>query len=199
MRRTVVAAVAGAALLLTVSACGGNDAPEDKPADKNAAETSKEAPEEQAPVAEGPGTRDAPLAVGTTVTLSTWEISMGASTLNANDIVAAENEFNDPPLEGRQFVMAPVNVVYKGEESGTPWVDLSLNFVSSAGNTYGMSMDDYCGVIPNDLSDVGEMYKDATGSGNVCMSVPAGEIEGGVWVIEDFTEFSGDKVFFAVQ
>lgn len=147
------------------------------------------------------GTRENPAPAGSTVKLGEYSVSLGATATNANDAIAAENQFNEPPVAGRQFVMVPVTVTYNGSESGLPWLDLSVNFVGSAGNTYGGSgsTDDYCGVIPVALSDQGEIYGGATSAGNVCVSVPSAEVEGGTWVVEESLSFDDTKVFFALQ
>lgn len=147
------------------------------------------------------GTRENPAPAGSTVKLGEYTVSLGATATNANDAIAAENQFNEAPVAGRQFVMVPVTATYNGSESGLPWLDLSVNFVGSAGNTYGGSgsTDDYCGVIPVALSDQGEIYGGATSAGNVCVSVPSAEIEGGTWVVEESLSFDDSKVFFALK
>lgn len=124
---------------------------------------------------------------------------LGATNRDAGADVAAANQFNAPPVEGRVFVLAPVTATYTGAESGTPWVSLGLQFVGNAGNTYGMGADDYCGVIPTPLSDAGELYAGAAATGNVCVSVPAGEVEGGTWVVENQMAFDSVKAFVALQ
>ena len=133
------------------------------------------------------------------MTLTSYDVSFGATTVNANEAVAASNQFNDPPVDGRQFVLVPVSVTYTGDESGTPWVDLTIKFVGSGGNTYGSGTDDHCGVISTPLMDLGEMYKGASATGNECVSVPSAEVEGGTWVVEETFSFDGTKVFFALQ
>ncbi len=210
MRRTLAAAFVLTVVLGGTTACGGSDDPDvTVPAETSAvaeeteaaAEETTEAAEEEAEedTSASTGTRDNPAPAGSTATLGTYEVSLGATTANANEMVATENEFNAPPVDGRQFVLVPVNVKYIGDESGTPWIDLSIQFVGSGGNTYGTGTDDYCGVIPQQLMDLGEMYNGATASGNHCASVPTGEVEGGTWVVEETFSFDGTKVFFALQ
>lgn len=206
MKRTVATAFFLTVILGGTTACGGSDDPEvSVPAETSAvaedmqaaAEETPEAVEEESSAATG--TRDNPAPAGSSATLGTYEVSLGATTANANEMVATENEFNAPPVDGRQFVLVPVNFTYTGDESGTPWVDLSIQFVGSGGNTYGTGTDDYCGVIPQPLMDLGEMYNGATGMGNHCVSVPSGEVEGGTWVVEETFSFDDTKVFFALQ
>lgn len=215
MKRTVVSSAFIAVTAMGLAACGsaeptvkaptseastssqseteGGDTTEDAAAEDDAAE----ADDTSAAV----GTRGNPAPAGSTVKLGEYSVSLGATATNANDVIAAENQFNEPPVAGRQFVMVPVTATYNGSESGLPWIDLSVNFVGSAGNTYGGSgsTDDYCGVIPVALSDQGEIYSGATSAGNVCVSVPSAEIEGGTWVVEESLSFDDTKVFFALR
>lgn len=195
----------GAALLLTtavaLAGCGTDDmTPSDTAAAPDAAAEPTEEPAETQepeaePAAEGT-TRDAPLPAGAEFGNEDWTVTVAPTTRDAGEAIAAENEFNDPPAEGRQFVMTEVTATYTGDETGTPWVDLSIEFVGSQGNTFGTGSDDYCGVIPNDLSNVGEMHNGASGSGNVCVSVPADQIEGGVWSV---STWFGSPVYIALD
>jgi hypothetical protein len=143
----------------------------------------------------GDGSRTNPLQPGTAVDVGDWSVVLGVTIQNADDLVAEENQFNDPPVDGRQFVMAPLAATYQGTKSGTAWIELGFKFLGSAGNTFGSSSDDSCGLIPGDLLDQGEAYPGATVEGNVCVSVPTDQIVGGAWIIEDDTNFRGQPVF----
>ncbi|HZK04693.1 MAG TPA: hypothetical protein VFC82_02470 [Actinomycetaceae bacterium] len=185
--------------LLATAGCGGNGETEEPTTVAAGTEASTEAAAETESVPSGDGTREAPFSPGSTASIGDYEVSLGSAILNANEMVAQENQFNDPPAEGRQFVLVPVTATYTGDESGTAWVDLSIQFVGAGGNTFGDGMDDHCGVIPNSLTDQGEMYGGATVEGNACVSVPSDQVEGGTWVLEDPYDFDDTKVFFAIQ
>ncbi|WP_250285713.1 MULTISPECIES: hypothetical protein [unclassified Frankia] len=149
---------------------------------------------------DAPGTRQKPVPAGTTVKIGDWQVTLGPTVLNATAQVTAKNRFNDPPAAGRQFVMVPVNLTYNGPDSGTPWVDLSFHFHGSGGNTFGRGgEDDHCGVIPTSLSDVSEMFPNAKASGNVCVSVPTDQVQGGAWIVEETLALDSNRVFFALQ
>jgi len=144
------------------------------------------------------GTRQNPVPIGTDVQVGpNWQIAVLEVNPDVWAVVQETNMFNDPPAEGRQFVMARVRVSYSGEESGIPWVDLRVRYLGSDGNTYGEGMDDYCGVIPEALSDIGEQFPGAVAEGNVCWSVPADVIAGGAIIIEETLSFEDTRVFFA--
>lgn len=151
-------------------------------------------PEEAAP-----GTRTNPLPLNTTARIGDWEVTILSVTKDANEQVMAENQFNDPPAEGRQFVMAEVEATYVGEDSGTFWVDMSDKYYGASGNTFGSSMEDSCGVIPNGMSDQGETFPDGTVTGNLCWSVPTDQIDGGAIIVEASFSMDSDRVFFAIE
>lgn len=153
-----------------------------------------------APAGEAPGTRQNPVPAGTTVNVGEWQVSLGPTVLDAGAQIAAENQFNAAPAAGRQFVMVPVSVVYNGTESGTPWIALSVKFVGAGGNTFGAGgAEDYCGSIPSPLNSAGEMFPGASASGNVCVSVPSDQVEGGAWSVEETLSLNGDRTFVALR
>lgn len=201
MRRSISTLVVTGALAVTLAACGSGTAEVTPPADAAGTDQAEpavaEAPAEEAPAETG--TRENPAVAGSTVTLTDWTVSLGATNRDASAEVAAENTFNSPPIEGRSFVMVPVTATYTGADSGTAWLSIGVNFVGSAGNTYGSGTDDYCGVIPGNLSDSGELYAGATATGNVCVQVPTAEVEGGTWVVENRLAFDDVKAFVALQ
>ena len=145
------------------------------------------------------GTRDKPLEIGTRIEMGDWTLAVTDVTLDATDEVMAANQFNDPPVEGRQFVMLNVDATYEGDESGTAWLDFSWAIVGAAGNTFATGMDDYCGVIPDPLDDTGETFPGGTVSGNVCVSVDSDQIEGGTIRIEESLSFDDTRAFYALD
>ena len=145
------------------------------------------------------GTRDNPLDVGTRIEMGEWTLSVTDVTLDGTEQVMAENEFNDPPVEGRQFVLFTVDATYEGEDSGTAWLDFSWAIVGSAGNTFGTAMDDYCGVIPSPLDDTGETFPGGSVSGNVCVSVDADQVDGATIRIEESLSFDDTRAFYALD
>lgn len=145
------------------------------------------------------GTRDNPLELGTRIAMGDWTLAVTDVTLDATDAVMAENEFNDPPADGRQFVMFHVEAIYEGEDSGTAWLDFSWGIVGSQGNTFATGMDDYCGVIPEPLDDTGETFPGGSVDGNVCISVPSDQVDGATIRIEDTFSFEDTRAFYAVD
>ncbi|AEG43651.1 hypothetical protein [Isoptericola variabilis] len=151
------------------------------------AEPSEEAAPEQ-DAAEG--TRANPYTVGETVSNDEWTVTLGQP-YEAWEQIRAENEFNEPPADGMEYWIVPLEATYTGSESATAWVDLTVRFVGEDSVTYD---DISCGVIPDDLSNVGELYEGGTAAGNVCLVVPAGAP--GLWTLT--AGWFADPVFFAV-
>lgn len=145
------------------------------------------------------GTRENPVPVGTTVEIGDWEVTLTDVTHDATQQVLETNEFNEEPSEGRQFVMGRWSAKYTGDDSGTFWIDMSTKFLGSGGNTFGESMEDDCGVIPEPIHDKGETFPDGTVEGNDCWSVPSDQVQGGAIIIEASFEIESDRVFFAVD
>lgn len=180
-------------------------APESPPTDsgsettENAGSSSSEL-EEPAPDSNGTqndvGTRSNPAPLGATARIDDWEVTVTEVNKDAADLVAAENMFNEPPADGRSFVMWTVEAEYVGDESGTAWIDLSWKLVGSEGNSFSAGSGDGCGVLPDDLDDAGETFPGGTVSGNVCVSVEAAQIEGGTILVEGF--FGESRTFFAI-
>ena len=200
-----------AVVLLLIVAFAGMDADgggatvvEDQ-ADAETAELASggdEAAEESGDIDASPlGTRSNPLEIGTTIEMGEWELAVTDVTLDATEAVLAENQFNDEPAAGRQFVMFAVDASYVGDESGDPWLDFSWAIVGSEGNTFGASgdTDDYCGVIPHSLNDQGETYPGGTVSGNVCIAAESAQLAGGTIRIEESLSFEDTRAFYTLD
>ena len=134
-----------------------------------------------------PGSRENPLPIGQTVSNEEWTVALGQPA-ESWSLVAAENQFNEPPQRGMEFWMVPVRATYTGAATGNPAWEVSVKFVGSDNRTYS----DSCGVIPSPLREVGELYPGGVAEGNVCVAVPAGA--DGLWTVS--TGVTGEPVFF---
>jgi hypothetical protein len=146
------------------------------------------------------GSRARPAPLGTTVQIDSaagpvdWEVTLGSPTLDADDLIAAESDLAEPAPAGFQYAMIPVTVVYRGTETGTPWADLAVDFVSAAGTAHSSS--ETFAVAPEPLTDVNELTPGASGTGNVVVAVPRADAEDGTWVVA--TVF-GDRYHFTAR
>ncbi|MFV0535209.1 MAG: PASTA domain-containing protein, partial [Cumulibacter sp.] len=70
------------------------------------------------------GTRSDPLPWDSAVSNDIAEVSLGKAMWDANELVAAENRFNDEAPSGMTYVLLPVTVTALSDESPlTPWLD----------------------------------------------------------------------------
>lgn len=142
-----------------------------------------------APASGAAGTRKDPLPIKTEFSGEDWDVILGEPK-EATAAVLAENQFNEKPKDGFEFYTVPVHATYTGDESGLAWLDLTVRFVGDDGRTY----DDSCGVVPDALMDVSELYEGGVAEGNACVAVPAGAA--GLWTL---TTGWGDPVFFSAK
>lgn len=160
--------------------------------------TTTAAPETTTTTAPATGLLEQPLAVGEVVQVSDWRIRVAAVTPEANDAVAAENRFNEPPEVGRQFFMAYLEGTYTGSESSDFWIDVSLKVVGPSNVAYE-SFDAYCGVIPDSIDDSGETFPGGSIAGNVCWSVDVADAQGLVMIAEPGFSFDDARAFLSLD
>jgi hypothetical protein len=142
------------------------------------------------------GTRDNPYPMGSAIKFGNdWEITVGPSTLNANELVASENQFNDSAPEGFQFAILTMEFTYVGDSTGTPWTSVSVDYVSPSGTTHSGS--DTFVSYPGGLFSMNELFPGASGTGNVVIAIPEDGAADGVWRIQPL--FIGDGVFFSAN
>ncbi|WP_309620743.1 DUF4190 domain-containing protein [Salinibacterium sp.] len=130
------------------------------------------------------GSRENPAAAGSVIEITdnsgpVWQVQIGAANLNAGDVIAAENQFNAAADAGSQYVLVPVTYTYVGSTSGTPWIDIDIEFVSAGGTTHTQEFI----VIPTSITDINEMYSGATATGNIVVMAPTADVDKGSWAI----------------
>jgi hypothetical protein len=137
------------------------------------------------PVADGTSL-DSPLPAGTAVSVDSWsgqfDISFGPVNWDATVAIENENPFNPDPDDGKKYIMVPVTVTNTDSEewsvSGTVfWADIKL-----VSNGRGFS-EGAIVVVPDGLSDQGDLYPGGSVTGNVVFEVPA-DVVAGVWDID---------------
>jgi hypothetical protein len=179
--RKILLVAVGAVAMLAAAACepeeDGANVVEQPPSDTSSTEPADDNDEPQ-------GTLENPLDTGVAFELTDWIVEFGSTNTDAEDAIAEGIEFSEPAPDGRQYIMAEITVSYTGEEPSDPFVDLGFEFHGSDGTAYGSGESDLCGLIPNDLFEVGEMSTDDSATANICMAVPADAIEGGAWSVE---------------
>ncbi len=153
---------------------------------------------DEAPADSELGTRANPAPAGSTIEIgdfgsTEWEVTLGEAVLNANKVIANENQFNDAPEPGFQYLLVPVTYTYLGDDSATPWIDVTIEFVSAAGTTHTTS--DAFVVEPDGVHDINELYTGASATGNIVIMVPSDDVEAGTWSV---SSWFGDPIFVKV-
>lgn len=170
-------------------AFGGGDVSVATPAAAGpAGDSGTGAPEDQ-------GTRTSPYPLGSVITDGDWQVTVNSVTADANDAVAAENSFNDPPPAGSQYLLANVTITYTGAnpEGETPFA--TIRYVTADGNT--VNSYDSMTVAPDALDTLSPLFQGASTTGNLVFTVPAASATQGTLAVEP-TMFA-DKVFVAVS
>jgi hypothetical protein len=145
------------------------------------------------------GTRDNPVPIGTAADLGGgWSLTVVDVIPNGTDQILAENQFNNPPAEGRQFFMVTISATYNGQNSSTFNSAVSLSAVGASNVAY-KGFEDRCGVIPNQLSS-SEVFGGGAITGNVCWSVRSDDVDSLVMFSDSYVTFNAaDRVYFSLQ
>lgn len=134
-------------------------------------------------------------ALGTKQEVSDYDVTVTGVNLDATDIIAEENQFNDV-ADGR-YVLVDVTVQYLGTDEADPWVDLDITFVGSDARQYDANSCD--AVSPNSAMDVPTLENTGTASYQVCMDVPPTAVDGGKLFVERSLTMNDDRAYWALQ
>lgn len=158
------------------------------------------ATDEPEPVAQtGNGeTRESPLRVGEIGVVGNYEITVLSVIPNADDLVAAENQFNDQPGAGEQFFIARVSVTYTGSETGNPAFDLNFQSVGDQSSSYS-TFDNGCGVVPEDQFNATELFEGGSAEFNVCWAIDSGDADSLELYVEPLIDFDSERVWFSLN
>lgn len=176
MKNKLTALSVAALLGLTLTACGdegdtSDDVEEETDSAENGEEEVGEADAAEGGDADGDaGTRENPLSLGETVSGNDWELTVNDVTFNADDQVAAENQFNDPAPEGASYVLIHVEASYTGADSEMPMIGTEVAWVTESGET--IQAFDSMAIAPEEFDSATELYDGGTEAGNIAIAVP---------------------------
>lgn len=139
--------------------------------------------------------REKPLALGTPIKEKDWTLTVNSVTLNANDAVTAASIINEPPADGKVYIMANVTVTYTGDKAEGENPMPLVEYVAKDGKSYN-GLDKIL-LAPDALDLTQTLYKDATATGNIALQVPADGVEQGVLAVK--AHVLGKKQFVALQ
>lgn len=153
------------------------------------------AAEEAAEEAPQQGTRENPYPIGTAITQGDWTVTVNSVNLDATQVMADANMFNEPAPEGSTYIIANVTATYIGTAADGDYPFMSLDYVTPGGNT--ISFADTMAVAPEPFDQSTTLYEGASTTGNIAIAVPTEGIAEGVLALTP--GIIGDKVFVAVQ
>ena len=197
-RAVLVVVIALSALVAGVS-CASDGSTEDPPAGSSlppAQGSDDEESEAEEPTGELGASRDNPIPTGQTGDAADWTIEVIGYTANANAAVARENQFNEKPPAGSQYVMVTLRTTFNGSGSSDPFFDLTWSVIGGDGTTY----QDNSALLPKDLANVDNVPNGASAEGNISFVVEKSAVDTIVLYIEGTTEsFDTEGVFFALR
>ncbi|WP_182347764.1 DUF4352 domain-containing protein [Tomitella gaofuii] len=141
------------------------------------------------------GTRNNPYPLGSTISDGDWQVTVNSVTLDADDVVSAENPFNDAAAAGSQYLLANVTVTYTGTDPQGKMPFTTIAYVTAEGNT--VNSYDSMVLAPDRLDTLSPLFEGASTTGNVAFTVPSASAGDGTLAVRA-TPF-GDKVFVAVR
>ena len=190
MRPTPAAALAALAIVgVALTGCVADPVPDPSPTP-----TTSESAEA------APGTRANPLAVGQTVPLadgSAWSVGAAAATERGEGyVVLPLRILIDWDAIRAQLEAAGDDPADADTLGIDPWASLIVRYIGASGRSYEL-FESAAADVPNQLWAVGTVYPPAEDlSANVAVSVPAEDVDGGVWTV---LNTGGDAVFLATS
>lgn len=131
---------------------------------------------EPAEAAGDTGSRSNPLALGDTVADDSWEVTIHGITRDADDLIAAENQFSDPSPEGYSYALVDVSMTYLGDESDTAIFGTGIAYVTGGGET--ISAYEQLAIAPEEFDLLRELYNGGTERGNIAIALPDDDPDG---------------------
>ena len=141
-------------------------------------------------------TRENPYPLRTEISSKDWKVVINSVTFDANAAVAAANQFNDPPADGKEYVLINYTATYIGNDpAGDTPAFVTIDFVTADGVTIDGA--DSIAVAPDAIDPLTTLYNGARVSGNVVRAVPSANAQNGVLAVSP--GLVADKVFVAVK
>lgn len=147
-----------------------------------------------------PGGRHNPIPFGQAATVGDWSLRVTSVNRDAEELILAENMFNDPAPPGQQFLLVGIDAQLApgAEESSLFWTDISLKVVGPRALAYSQGNAE-CGVTPAELIDTPEVFPGGRIQGNACWAARSSEIEGMVLMVESLFGSDDEPRFFALS
>ena len=188
----------GVLLALTGAACASATKTETQTVTQTPAATEATTPAATAdsptPPPAAAGTIDNPIAYGASGTVGKWNLKVVGFLPNATSAVLHENQFNDKPKPGQQYVLVTLHAQFAGNGHSDPYYDLVWTFISRDGTSF----EDPGEVYPHDMSNAGEIPAGVAAEGNVGFMVKSAAVAGGKLYVTPNSFGNAKGVFFAL-
>ena len=110
------------------------------------------------------GDRSNPVAVGEIADIGDgWRLQILNVNADAAAVISA-NQFNDPPPAGSTFTLVTVALGYFGLEDPKTTFETTISTVGA----WNVELVGSCGVVPQELSDFGDVFSGGVVQGNIC-------------------------------
>jgi len=123
----------------------------------------------------GVGSRGDPYPPGATVRVGDWDVTITEVTENATDLLMSADFYNDPPADGRQFLMVGIETTNTGNAPNAFGQSDTINLVGDRAVAYTSA--DACGSLPEGIDLLADVPPGETASGNLCWSVRSDEVD----------------------
>ncbi len=138
------------------------------------------------------GTRENPVAFGTPISNNDWDIKLNSLDVNGNAAVAAANQFNEAPAEGKQYIILDMSATYKGSGDGTSMM-VQVEYVAADGTVISTWDNFVSGIDPT--FGQASLLAGATDTGKQVFLVPS-TLDGLIRVTPGVL---ADEVYFKLQ
>jgi hypothetical protein len=137
------------------------------------------------------GDRGNPVPVGQIADIGGgWRLQILDVNPDATAAILAENSFNEPPPDGSTLTLIAVALGYFGLEDPKTTFETTISAVGAS----NVELADSCGVVPQELIDLGQVFSGGVVRGNLCfVTTPADAASLQVYGTGDF--FGGEPVF----
>lgn len=151
--------------------------------------------------ADGPGSRDNPIPMGTAVDVgSGWTLKVNSASVEGTEEILAANEFNDLPPDGKQYVLVNVTAGYTGPDDSSV-LSVELKVLGESTNKPTANYETTNAVVPPEPQFLGnELFKDGEETGNVVFEIDSTDAETLVLIGQSFgSGRNSDRKFFALE
>jgi hypothetical protein len=151
---------------------------------------------ESAGPAEGePGSRTAPLALGTTAAVGDYDVRVVEVGPDATTEILEAQGYGELPAEGNVHALVRLQVTYTGEEEGSPGFDLTVGIAGSDNRSY-----DSCEVSPPEsMFDEPDLLTGGQAEGTFCVTLPGDQAAEGLVFVEEGFGFDDAKIWWEQQ